>query len=166
MPKRKSNQVDGTGQDVGPRRSTRQRTSTLAAKEEVPASSTKPRPVTKGASKPARPKSGAAKTKRVKAPKEDEDKVEDDEGESTALKTETDGDKPSVKETPARPKVSRDADKKEPALSTTAPGRQYWLLKAEPESRFENGVDVKFSIDDLAAKTEPEPWDGMLCAPH
>lgn len=35
-------------------------------------------------------------------------------------------------------------------------------MKAEPESRFENGVDVKFSIDDLAAATEPEPWDGEL----
>lgn len=35
-------------------------------------------------------------------------------------------------------------------------------MKAEPESRFENGVDVKFSIDDLAAKSEPEPWDGMF----
>jgi hypothetical protein len=22
-------------------------------------------------------------------------------------------------------------------------------------------VDVRFSIDDLAAKTEPEPWDGL-----
>ncbi|KAI1469230.1 DUF55-domain-containing protein [Daldinia caldariorum] len=39
--------------------------------------------------------------------------------------------------------------------------RLYWLLKAEPESRFENGVDVKFSIDDLASRTEPEPWDGI-----
>ncbi|KAL2016612.1 hypothetical protein VTK56DRAFT_3269 [Thermocarpiscus australiensis] len=39
--------------------------------------------------------------------------------------------------------------------------RNYWLMKAEPESRLENGVDVKFSIDDLAAKTEPEPWDGI-----
>ncbi|KAK4141024.1 uncharacterized protein C8A04DRAFT_39455 [Dichotomopilus funicola] len=43
----------------------------------------------------------------------------------------------------------------------TEGGRNYWLLKAEPESRFENGVDVKFSIDDLAARTEPEPWDGI-----
>ena len=40
--------------------------------------------------------------------------------------------------------------------------RNYWLLKAEPESRYENDVDVKFSIDDLAARTEPEPWDGMF----
>ncbi|PBP20803.1 EVE domain protein, partial [Diplocarpon rosae] len=38
-------------------------------------------------------------------------------------------------------------------------GRQFWLLKAEPESRFERGKNIKFSIDDLAAKTEPEPWD-------
>lgn len=41
-------------------------------------------------------------------------------------------------------------------------GRSYWLMKAEPESRMEKGVDVKFSIDDLAAAKEPEPWDGML----
>ncbi|RMZ75874.1 hypothetical protein DV737_g5080, partial [Chaetothyriales sp. CBS 132003] len=38
---------------------------------------------------------------------------------------------------------------------------QYWLMKAEPESRIEKGVDVKFSIDDLEAKTEPEGWDGV-----
>ncbi|KAJ5175176.1 Thymocyte nuclear protein 1 [Penicillium canariense] len=40
-------------------------------------------------------------------------------------------------------------------------GRSYWLMKAEPESRLEKGVDVKFSIDDLAAADEPEPWDGV-----
>ncbi|KAF3386860.1 Thymocyte nuclear protein 1 [Penicillium rolfsii] len=40
-------------------------------------------------------------------------------------------------------------------------GRSYWLMKAEPESRLEKGVDVKFSIDDLAAAQEPEPWDGV-----
>jgi len=39
--------------------------------------------------------------------------------------------------------------------------QQFWLMKAEPESRIENGLDVKFSIDDLAAKSEPEPWDGI-----
>ena len=41
-------------------------------------------------------------------------------------------------------------------------GRSYWLMKAEPESRLEKGVDVRFSIDDLAAAKEPEPWDGMF----
>ena len=37
----------------------------------------------------------------------------------------------------------------------------YWLMKAEPTSRLEKGVDIKFSIDDLAAKKTPEPWDGI-----
>jgi predicted RNA-binding protein with PUA-like domain len=42
-----------------------------------------------------------------------------------------------------------------------ANGPSYWLMKAEPESRIEKGVDVKFSIDDLeAAKTVP--WDGRI----
>ena len=33
-------------------------------------------------------------------------------------------------------------------------------MKAEPESRLEEGVNVKFSIDDLKNAKEPEPWDG------
>lgn len=37
---------------------------------------------------------------------------------------------------------------------------QYWLMKAEPESRIEKGHDVKFSIDDLQQRVEPEGWDG------
>jgi hypothetical protein len=41
-------------------------------------------------------------------------------------------------------------------------GRRYWLMKAEPESRIEKGVDVKFSIDDLRTATKPQPWDGEL----
>nr|KAF6312304.1 thymocyte nuclear protein 1 [Pipistrellus kuhlii] len=38
----------------------------------------------------------------------------------------------------------------------------YWLMKSEPESRLEKGVDVKFSIEDL--KAEPKQtacWDGV-----
>jgi predicted RNA-binding protein with PUA-like domain len=34
-------------------------------------------------------------------------------------------------------------------------------MKAEPESRFEKGIDVKFSIDDLQNATVPEPWNGV-----
>jgi predicted RNA-binding protein with PUA-like domain len=37
----------------------------------------------------------------------------------------------------------------------------FWLLKAEPLPRIENGVNVAFSIDDLAACTVPEPWSGV-----
>ncbi len=39
-------------------------------------------------------------------------------------------------------------------------GPKYYLCKAEPNSRIEKGKDVKFSIDDLRAATEPEGWDG------
>ncbi|KAG9244330.1 PUA-like domain-containing protein [Calycina marina] len=48
-----------------------------------------------------------------------------------------------------------------PDIPTSTTGQQFWLMKAEPESRFEKGHDIKFSIDDLAAKTIPEPWDGI-----
>ncbi|KAJ4986703.1 hypothetical protein SVAN01_07762 [Stagonosporopsis vannaccii] len=37
----------------------------------------------------------------------------------------------------------------------------FWLLKAEPLPRYENGVNVAFSIDDLAACSAPEPWSGV-----
>lgn len=37
---------------------------------------------------------------------------------------------------------------------------QYWLMKAEPDTRIVKGIDVAFSIDKLAQATEPEPWDG------
>ncbi|KAH7313680.1 PUA-like domain-containing protein [Stachybotrys elegans] len=51
-----------------------------------------------------------------------------------------------------------------PAVNPEAPrhdGEWYWLMKAEPETRLENGIDVRFSIDDLRAKTKPEGWDGI-----
>ncbi|OPB42621.1 hypothetical protein A0O28_0037400 [Trichoderma guizhouense] len=51
-----------------------------------------------------------------------------------------------------------------PATNPDAPrheGEWYWLMKAEPETRFENGIDVRFSIDDLRAKEKPEGWDGI-----
>ncbi|KAG6040587.1 hypothetical protein E4U39_007049 [Claviceps sp. Clav50 group G5] len=38
-------------------------------------------------------------------------------------------------------------------------------MKAEPETRLENGIDVRFSIDDLKAKKEPEGWDGIRAYP-
>jgi hypothetical protein len=52
-----------------------------------------------------------------------------------------------------------DFDAEEAELEET--GLQYWLMKAEPNSRMEKGVDVKFSIDDLKAKGGPEAWDGV-----
>ncbi|XP_043115519.1 thymocyte nuclear protein 1 isoform X1 [Puntigrus tetrazona] len=38
----------------------------------------------------------------------------------------------------------------------------YWLMKSEPESRIENGVDVKFGIEDLKAlPNQTGCWDGV-----
>eukprot|EP00898_Chlorokybus_atmophyticus_P007983 jgi/Chlat1/8186/Chrsp76S07626 len=40
--------------------------------------------------------------------------------------------------------------------------RRYYLLKSEPESRIENGVDFKFGIDDLIASPDSTAfWDGV-----
>lgn len=38
---------------------------------------------------------------------------------------------------------------------------QYWLMKAEPDSRIEKGVDIAYPIDKLEKATDPEPWDGV-----
>ena len=35
------------------------------------------------------------------------------------------------------------------AAKDDKPIYEYWLMKSEPESRFEKGVDVKFGLEDL-----------------
>ena len=38
----------------------------------------------------------------------------------------------------------------------------HWLMKSEPETRMENGVDMKFGIDDLIACPDSTScWDGV-----
>ena len=80
--------------------------------------------------------------------------------------------KPKTKPTSTKPPHVQRTNKKAKAKTAhleTAEGGidgdddelSYWLMKAEPESRIENGYDVKFSIDDLKAAETPEPWDGM-----
>lgn len=56
--------------------------------------------------------------------------------------------------TPKSSSKSKTADDK--------PVYTHWLLKSEPESRLENGVDVKFSFDDLKERSDQtEHWDGV-----
>ncbi|KAF2274512.1 DUF55-domain-containing protein [Westerdykella ornata] len=66
---------------------------------------------------------------------------------------------------PASPKPRKTATIPTPVSGTNrdAEGNQeiYWLLKAEPLPRYENGVNVAFSIDDLQACKDPEPWTGV-----
>lgn len=68
--------------------------------------------------------------------------------------------KAAAKSTAAKPAKSPATDGDDDTSKSS--DRWYWLLKAEPVSRFENGVDVKFSIDDLASRKDPEPWDGQF----
>ncbi|TPX51876.1 hypothetical protein SeLEV6574_g00081 [Synchytrium endobioticum] len=44
--------------------------------------------------------------------------------------------------------------------STNASDPRFFLIKAEPSSRIEKGIDVKFSLDDLK-DTGVSPWDGV-----
>ncbi|KAI5459071.1 PUA-like domain-containing protein [Mariannaea sp. PMI_226] len=84
--------------------------------------------------------------------------------------------KASLKEEtkPEKAKAARDQSESPevasiPVHNPDAPrheGEWYWLMKAEPETRLENGIDVRFSIDDLRAKTEPEGWDGIRAYPE
>ena len=42
------------------------------------------------------------------------------------------------------------------------PNYTHWLMKSEPESRFEKGVDMKFGIEDLIAMPDSTScWDGV-----
>ncbi|XP_029922977.1 thymocyte nuclear protein 1 [Myripristis murdjan] len=46
--------------------------------------------------------------------------------------------------------------------SRSRPQYDHWLMKSEPESRFENGIDVKFGIEDLKAlPNQTGCWDGV-----
>jgi predicted RNA-binding protein with PUA-like domain len=44
----------------------------------------------------------------------------------------------------------------------SAPAITHWLMKSEPDSRIEKGVDMKFSFDDLKAMPNSTScWDGV-----
>ncbi|KAF5618852.1 Thymocyte nuclear 1 [Fusarium tjaetaba] len=116
-----------------------------------PAKVSPPKKVTKATTvkKQEKPKATAkpAKTEKPEAPKEKKTAKKQEPAQSGSRGVSEDPDIDSI------PTINPDAPKHD--------GQWYWLMKAEPETRIENGVDVKFSIDDLKAKTEPEGWDGI-----
>ncbi|KAM8853470.1 thymocyte nuclear protein 1 isoform 1-T2 [Synchiropus picturatus] len=62
-------------------------------------------------------------------------------------------------ESPAKKKVE---SKKNTEKSSASLEFSHWLMKSEPESRFENGIDVKFGIEDLKAlPNQTGCWDGV-----
>lgn len=58
--------------------------------------------------------------------------------------------------------VGNEVPTKKGSLPVDKPTYSCWLMKSEPESRMEKGVDVKFGLEDL--KKEPNQtayWDGV-----
>ncbi|XP_054988070.1 thymocyte nuclear protein 1 isoform X2 [Sorex araneus] len=64
-------------------------------------------------------------------------------------------------EAAAQRRSSGPADTAASSPQEKSPGN-FWLMKSEPESRLEKGVDVKFSIEDLQAEPgQTACWDGV-----
>ncbi|KAI1062211.1 hypothetical protein LB506_006452 [Fusarium annulatum] len=148
MPPRKRNApVADASQEAAPkRRSLRQAAKGNPEPEAPPPAKASPPKKAVKAKKQEKPKA-PAKTEEPGAPKVKKAAKEQELSQSGSRGVSEDPDIDSI------PTINPDAPKHN--------GQWYWLMKAEPETRIENGVDVKFSIDDLKAKTEPEGWDGI-----
>ncbi|TGZ76425.1 DUF55-domain-containing protein [Ascodesmis nigricans] len=107
-------------------------------------------------------KKDAGLKKKGKANETKANKAEDETSKKSAKASPT-GSKPAPSTPPPKRagKKAKIATPKTEVPDDRKGGTRFWLLKAEPESRIEKGVDVKFSIDDLAAMKEPAPWDGV-----
>ncbi|XP_077162271.1 thymocyte nuclear protein 1 [Paroedura picta] len=67
--------------------------------------------------------------------------------------------KKSGKRNPTRKSSAEKASAKQEGNKKTY---THWLMKSEPESRLEKGIDVKFGIEDLKAQTNQTAcWDGV-----
>ncbi|KAK8034315.1 hypothetical protein PG993_009310 [Apiospora rasikravindrae] len=138
------------------RRSTRRKSS--APVNATKAATTKTAPTAKS-------KVSATEKKTAKSGSRSSVKTNGDSKEKTA-KSDTQESQAEDKLDSAKPvKITQKESESETnsGAESSGPSREksYWLLKAEPETRLENGVDVRFSIDDLASRSEPEPWDGI-----
>nr|XP_036582155.1 at dna binding protein [Colletotrichum truncatum]KAF6790815.1 at dna binding protein [Colletotrichum truncatum] len=163
-------------------RSSTRLSASAASEEKKPVSEkTKATTKAKGSTKATEKKPEKKETK-VAAGKQKRKAVEDAEPEDEPeAKAEEEPKKPAAKkakkpaagkkETPAKKtkdelKALRDASDSVPDINPEAerrdpPETRYWLMKSEPDVRIEDGYEIKFSIDDLAAKKKPEGWEGI-----
>ncbi|TWW77067.1 Thymocyte nuclear protein 1 [Takifugu flavidus] len=73
-----------------------------------------------------------------------------------------DGGKVSAAEASVGGKRKATGKSKESVKADDPPAHSHWLMKSEPESRFENGIDVKFGIEDLKTMLDQTScWDGV-----
>lgn len=156
------------------RRSTRQATATLLRNHENSSSTTKAEVPKRSPKKPTHRKR-AREEAEDEDEEEEEDKIDEDSPRPTKKAATSKTNAKTSKLSKPPPAVSKSSTlpaTKHKAVPPPAPssntnrtpdGAQevFWLLKAEPLPRFENGIDVSFSIDSLAACTVPEPWSGV-----
>lgn len=175
MPPRKRVAPDATeanGEPVPKRRSSRQAASAASIKSPRPAISDEPQ------GPPQNKRSKASHAKAVSSKKSINQEIKDSKPASKKV-TKPSNDTPKASKKAATTPNKKDSEHKEstrdasedpdvdaiPTTNPEAPRHEdewYWLMKAEPETRFENGIDVRFSIDDLRAKIKPEGWDGTI----
>ncbi|KAL7792135.1 PUA-like domain-containing protein [Trichoderma ceciliae] len=181
MPPRKRTRDDGdaAAEPVAKRRSSRQAAASIRKrdeKEEVSVDEVKKATPAKKRAAASESESKSEGIKKTKAADETKKKAVKKGSRAKAKKGEENGDDDEAKAPPSDEKaakgdtkssraVSEDPDIDSiPTVNPEAPrhdGEWYWLMKAEPESRFENGIDVRFSIDDLRSREKPEGWDGI-----
>ena len=138
-PKRKHSEIIATAAVARPRRATSRQTPVTIPEDHKETRTVKP--------------------KRTKPSQTPEDlKAQANDGGSGEAATVSTSSKPKGRQKPAYTQKPENAA----AIVDPTDERSYWLMKAAQETRIEKGIDVRFSIDDLAACTEPEPWDGTF----
>ncbi|KKO98131.1 hypothetical protein THAR02_09760 [Trichoderma harzianum] len=163
MPPRKRIRDGGeAAEPVAKRRSSRQAAASIKKAEEKEYVA----PEVKKSAAPTKKRTTTAKeTKSVNKPAATTTTEDKKKGSKKTNAKNEDDEKASSGGDKATRAISEDPDIDSiPATNPDAPrhdGEWYWLMKAEPETRFENGIDVRFSIDDLRAKEKPEGWDGI-----
>ncbi|XP_066518666.1 thymocyte nuclear protein 1 [Hoplias malabaricus] len=82
--------------------------------------------------------------------------------ESKASEPSSDGDDAQEEPPKRRKRAEKPEEKKKTSPPSTSSTYIHWLMKSEPERRIENGVDVKFGIEDLKAlPNQTSCWDGV-----
>ncbi|KAJ1175190.1 hypothetical protein NDU88_000481 [Pleurodeles waltl] len=101
--------------------------------------------------------------KRAKSEPADVQKVADKTSKPLKVPEEKMPTKKKAKGTAPRRKSSTKASTiEEERTGTQKNVYTYWLMKSEPESRLENGVDMKFGIEDLKGQpNQTACWDGV-----
>lgn len=167
MPPRKRTRDDGdvVAEPVAKRRSSRQASIRKAdEKDQVSVDEVKkaaPAKKRTASAKESKKESVKKTTATTKSTTTADDKKTAKKGGKAKAKKGEEADEEDIKSSRA---VSEDPDIDSlPTVNPEAPrhdGEWYWLMKAEPETRLENGIDVRFSIDDLRSREKPEGWDG------